>query len=170
MSRFLARMSPFVLALLLACLLPETAAAQTHHARPTEPTEPAGEMSQKERIALCRDRLLNGNPNPVTEEEAKRTGGPVTRPQIIAQTRPEYTVEARKARLQGTVILEVMIDREGCIQQARVLKGLPMGLDQAALDAVKQWVFLPARLDSKPVAVFYVLTTSFQLMDADARW
>ena len=166
MKRFPVRLSPFVLALLLAGLLPEATAAQTR----AERTEPAGEMSQKERIALCRDRLLNGNPAPVPEEEARRTGGSVTRPQIISQARPEYTIEARKQRLQGTVIVEALIDRDGCIQQARVLKGLPMGLDQAALDAVKQWVFLPARLDGKPVAVFYVLITGFQLMEADARW
>ena len=157
MNRFAAWIVPSALLLLLA----GPALAQD---------APAEEMSQKERIALCHDRAVNGNPNPVPDEEALRISGPVTRPQIIAQAKPEYTIEARKARLQGTVICEVLIDREGCIQRARVLKGLPMGLDQAALDAIKQWVFLPARMDGKPVPVFYVLTTSFQLMEADARW
>lgn len=160
MNRTRFRLSPFALVLLAAGLLPAAVTAQD---------APAGEMSQEARIALCRDRALNGNPNPVPEEEALRVSGSVTRPQLLFRSRPEYTIEARKARLQGTVICEAVIDRDGCVQQARVLKGLPMGLDQAALDAIKQWVFLPARLDGKPVAVFYVLTTNFQIMDADSR-
>jgi TonB family protein len=155
--------SPFVLVLLpalLAVLLPEAAPAQGG---------PAGAMRPKERIALCRDRALHGNPNPVSEEEAMRVGGHTTRPQILFQAKPVYTAEARKQHAQGTVIAEVLIDREGCIQQARILKGLPMGLDKAALDAVKQWVFEPARLDGKPVPVFYVVTLNFQDPDEAGR-
>lgn len=92
-----------------------------------------------------------------------RVGGNVTRPEVISQTKPTYTEVARKARLQGTVILEAVIDEEGDVASTRVLKGLPMGLDQAAVDAVSTWKFKPATFEGKPVKVYYVLTVNFQL-------
>ena len=92
-----------------------------------------------------------------------RVGGNVTRPEVISQTKPVYTEMARKARLQGTVILETIIDEEGNVTNVRVLKGLPMGLDQAAVDAVSTWKFKPATFEGKPVKVYYVLTVNFQV-------
>jgi periplasmic protein TonB len=76
---------------------------------------------------------------------------------------PHYTEKARKARLQGIVILESIIDREGCVQDIHVLKGMPMGLDRAALEAARNWVFEPATVEGKPVKVYYTLTVNFQI-------
>jgi len=72
-------------------------------------------------------------------------------------------LSARKARVTGVVIVEAIIDERGNVVNARVLKGLPMGLDKAALDAVERWKFKPATLQSKPVKVYYTLTVNFTM-------
>jgi protein TonB len=70
---------------------------------------------------------------------------------------------ARKARISGVVIIETIIDRNGNVTDARILKGLPMGLDQSALDAVKRWKFKPGTLNGQPVPVIFTLTVNFTL-------
>lgn len=92
-----------------------------------------------------------------------RVGGDVTRPEKISGPPPVYAIEARKARVTGVVILQTVIDEQGNVTEARVIKGLPMGLDMAALEAVRTWKFKPATLDGKPVPVHYNLTVSFQI-------
>ncbi len=100
----------------------------------------------------------------VPAEQPFRVGGAVTRPKLISQgAKPVYTEAARKARLTGVVILESVIDQQGDVTETRVLKGLPMGLDQAAVEAVETWKFEPATFEGKPVKVYYVLTVNFQL-------
>jgi TonB family protein len=98
-----------------------------------------------------------------------RVGGAVTRPELISKTTPVYTELARKARLVGVVILEVVIDEAGDVTDLRVLKGLPMGLDQAAVEVVKNWKFEPATLEGKPVKVYYSLVVNFQLSGGPYR-
>ena len=63
----------------------------------------------------------------------------------------------------GVVILETVIDEQGNVTDAKVLKGLPMGLDRQAVEAVKTWKFKPATRDGRPVPVYYTVTMSFQL-------
>lgn len=92
-----------------------------------------------------------------------RVEGNVTRPEIISAPRPVYTELARRARVSGTVIVEAIIDEQGDVVNVRVLKGQPMGLDKATVDAVKTWKFKPATLAGKPVKVYYVLTVNFQV-------
>lgn len=89
--------------------------------------------------------------------------GDVKKPVKISDVQPQYTEIARKARIQGVVILQTIIDKEGNITDVKVLKGLPMGLTEAAIDAVNQWKFQPATLNGKPVAVYFNLTVNFQL-------
>ncbi len=92
-----------------------------------------------------------------------RVGGDVKPPEKVSYPSPQYTEIARKARIQGVVIVEAIIDKSGKVTNVKVLKGLPMGLDQAAADAVARWTFKPATLNGKPVAVIYNLTVNFQL-------
>jgi TonB family protein len=93
-----------------------------------------------------------------------RVGGKLSRPEILHQVKPETTEEAlRHQGFSGTVILETIIDTEGKVTDVRVLKGQPMGLTEAAVNAVKQWTFKPATLDGQPVQVFYVLTVDFKI-------
>ena len=87
----------------------------------------------------------------------------MTRPEIVHQVQPRYTEIARRSGVQGTVIVEAIIDEQGRVTNVRVLRGLPMGLDQAAVDAIQQWRFKPATLASKPVKVYYTLTVNFTI-------
>ena len=105
------------------------------------------------------ERLLRLDP-----DVPLRVGGNVKRPEILSQVKPETTVEARRHRgFDGTVILETTIDTEGRVGNVRVLRGLPMGLTEAAVDAVKAWTFKPSTFNGKPVKVWYVLTVRFQI-------
>ena len=94
---------------------------------------------------------------------ALRVGGDVKAPVAITRIEPQYTELARKARIEGIVIIEAIIDRNGNVTDVRVLKPLPLGLDQSALEAVKRWKFSPGTLNGQPVPVIYNLTVNFRL-------
>ncbi len=89
--------------------------------------------------------------------------GDVQKPEKVSSPAPQYTEIARKARIQGVVILQSIIDEQGNVTEVSILKGLPMGLSESAMDAVRQWKFKPATLNGKPVAVYFNLTVNFQL-------
>lgn len=87
----------------------------------------------------------------------------MTRPETLQRVQPRYTEAARKAGVQGTVIVEAIIDEKGNVTDARVLRGLPLGLDRAAVEAILQWKFKPAMLNDRPVKVYFNLTATFTL-------
>jgi protein TonB len=90
-------------------------------------------------------------------------GGDVKAPIAINRVQPEYTETARKARVAGVVVLEAIINKNGTVEQVRVLKGLPMGLSERAEEAVKAWHFKPGTLGGQPVDVIFSLTVNFKL-------
>jgi protein TonB len=99
-----------------------------------------------------------------TGDSPVRVGGNVKAPVVIEpRTQPNYTEVARKARIAGIVIIEAVIDRNGNVTDARVIKGLPMGLDEEALRAIRSWKFKPGTLNGQPVPVYYNLTVNFRL-------
>ena len=102
-------------------------------------------------------------PPPTEPEGPIMVGGDVKAPEKILAPQPQYTEIARKARIQGVVIVQAIIDKEGNVTNVKVLKGLPMGLEEAAVSAIKQWRFRPATLNGKPVTVYYNLTVNFKL-------
>ena len=75
---------------------------------------------------------------------------------------PIYPTVAREARIQGPVIIEATIGTDGRVQSARVLRTLPF-LEDAALAAVRQWVYTPTLLNGVPVPVIMTVTVMFQL-------
>ena len=89
--------------------------------------------------------------------------GNVLAPVRVHSPDPHYPEEARHARVQGVVILQTIIDKVGNVTDVRVLKGLPSGLTEAAVEAVSSWRFRPATLEGKPVAVYYLVTVSFSV-------
>ena len=90
-------------------------------------------------------------------------GAGITPPVKLVFPQPRYTEEARQARIQGTVILQAVIDREGGVGEVQVIKGLPLGLDQSAIDTVQGWKFKPALKGDEPVAVYLNLMINFSL-------
>ncbi|MFV2072946.1 MAG: energy transducer TonB [Thermoanaerobaculales bacterium] len=105
--------------------------------------------------------IPNGPPGPTVG--ALQIGGNVKAPVRIYAPDPLYPEEARQARVQGAVILQTVIDKQGKVTNVRVLKGLSSGLTEAAVDAVSQWRFNPATLNGEPVAVYYLVTVSFSV-------
>lgn len=89
--------------------------------------------------------------------------GEVQHPRKIKADPPMYTEVARQEGLQGIVILQALISEQGVVEDVEVIRGLPLGLTETAIEALRQWTFEPATLDGKPVAVFYNLTFNFRL-------
>jgi len=94
---------------------------------------------------------------------ALQIGNGVERPLKIFAPKPAYPEAARASRIQGTVLLQVVVTAEGVVVEPKVLKGLPLGLSESALETVKTWTFKPATKDGRPVAVFLILTVNFNL-------
>ena len=81
---------------------------------------------------------------------------------LIHQVKPTYPPLARQARIQGTVVLQAVIAKDGTIQGLKVVSGHPM-LTGAAVEAVKQWRYKPYFLNGEPVEVETVVTVNFTL-------
>jgi len=98
------------------------------------------------------------------EDEAPiRIGGEVVPPELINKVQPVYPEIARKARVQGVVIVEAIIDKQGNVTDSRILRGLPMGISEAAVAAIGRWKYKPATLNGRPVAVYLTVTVTFTL-------
>jgi protein TonB len=88
--------------------------------------------------------------------------GGIAAPKKIKDVAPAYPADAESARVQGPVVCEIVIDQDGNVMAARVVQSLPM-LDQAALDAVKQWKYMPTLMNGVPTPVFATITVNFSL-------
>lgn len=89
-----------------------------------------------------------------------RIGGDIRMPTKIKDAKPVYPPIAQSARVQGVVIIEAVVDENGTVVNARVLRSIPL-LDAAALGAVSQWQFMPTDVNGRPVAVLTTVTVNF---------
>ena len=110
----------------------------------------AEEARRAKAAAARRDKLA----------KAVRVGGQVRPPIRVKEVAPVYPAIAQSARVQGDVVIEATIDEEGKVADARVVKSVPL-LDQAALDAVRQWEYRPSLLNGVPTAVVTIVTVKF---------
>jgi len=94
-----------------------------------------------------------------------RPGNGVTIPRIIREVRPQYTAEAMRAKVQGGVLLECVVQTDGTVGDVRVLRSLDTtyGLDQEAIKAAKQWKFAPGTRNGEPVPVMVTIELTFTL-------
>lgn len=83
---------------------------------------------------------------------------------MIYKKEPEYSEEARKAKYQGTVVLYIEVDPTGRAINPRVVRSLGLGLDEKAIEAVKQWKFKPGYKDGKAVTVAATIEVNFRLL------
>jgi TonB family protein len=119
--------------------------AQSSNEPPTPPTDPcAGDFG--------------GVPG-----ESYAVGNGVSAPIPVYKPDPEYTKEARKAKIQGTVVLRIVVDTSGAVTDCKVVEPLDDGLDEMACEAAKTWRFKPALRNGTPVPVRLYVETSFRL-------
>ena len=90
--------------------------------------------------------------------------GSVSAPVLLWKTEPEYSEEARKAKVQGTVILRIEVDARGQARQIVVQRSLGLGLDDRAMEAVRRWKFKPGYQDGKPVVTVAIVEVNFRLL------
>ncbi len=118
---------------------------------------------------LAHDPLLASQAE--ADEEFRRGAAPaigtpgLTPPVVVRDTKPTYTPEGMRRKLEGPVELEVVIGTDGKVERARVLKSLDSasGLDQAALTAARGWTFVPAAVGDRPIAVWSPIVINFRL-------
>lgn len=101
-------------------------------------------------------------PAPPPQTGPLPVGGRIKEPTKIRHVPPAYPPIAQQARVEGIVIVEAVIGVDGRVKQARVLRSKPL-LDDAALEAVRQWVFTPTTLNGVPVPVIMTVTVNFKL-------
>ena len=92
-----------------------------------------------------------------------QVGGAVRAPIAIYTPDPEFSEEARKAKFSGNVVVSLIVGADGKPRNVRVLRGVGMGLDEKAVEAVQQYKFKPALKDGKPVAVYVNIDVTFQI-------
>lgn len=92
-----------------------------------------------------------------------RPGSGITPPELLREVKPEYTEEARRRGVEGDVVLEIVVRRDGSVGDLKVMQGLGAGLDRRAIDAVRQWRFSPARRHGVPVDVMVEVAVEFKL-------
>jgi TonB family protein len=109
-------------------------------------------------ILLCVCRVLLGAP-----ADVYRAGEGVPAPKVLHKVEPRYTLEARRATIQGTVVLEVLVDESGKAASSSVISPLGFGLDDRAKEAVAQWIFRPVRKDGRPVKTLTIVDVNFRL-------
>ncbi len=116
--------------------------------------------------------VINGQPRPIVftvtidfslhYEEKDKVLSDLTPPKLMTRVVPVYPPEAKKAGIEGTVILGATIDGEGKVTDVKVLESVP-GLDQAAVDALKQWVYTPVWVNNQPVIYTFTVAVKFAL-------
>jgi periplasmic protein TonB len=98
-----------------------------------------------------------------TSEPVYAVGNGVTAPKAVYMPDPEYSQKARKKKINGIVVVAMIITPEGRVRDVKVAKSLDEGLDKQALAAVRTWRFEPATKDGKPVAVHENVEVDFRL-------
>ena len=92
-----------------------------------------------------------------------RPGSGITPPSIQREVKPVYTEDGRRRGVEGDVVMEVVVRADGTIGNVRVVRGLGSGLDQRAIEAVRQWRFFPAKRHGTPVDVMVEIAVEFRL-------
>ena len=86
-----------------------------------------------------------------------------TAPKVVSRVDPEYTKEASDAKLEGTVLLSIVVGADGIAHDINVVKGIGSGLDEKAVLAVRKWHFDPGTKDGQPVSVKARIEVNFRL-------
>ncbi|MGA2267481.1 MAG: M56 family metallopeptidase [Bryobacteraceae bacterium] len=113
-------------------------------------------------VRISPEAMATALPAPSADTKRLTIGGNVQQTKLVSQVRPVYPPEAKQAHIQGVVKLRALIGKDGAVQNLEVISGHPL-LVQAALDAVKQWVYQPTLLNGEPVEVVTQIDVNFTL-------
>lgn len=108
--------------------------------------------------------LRGSGPDGGVTDGTVRFVGSASAPVLLWKTEPEYSEEARKAKVQGTVILRIEVDARGQAQSISVERSLGLGLDDRAVEAVRRWKFKPGYRNGKPVVTVATVEVNFRLL------
>jgi len=111
---------------------------------------------------------------PRAQEDSQKTADPIydlknarqngiTAPKAIYSPNPEYTDQARKRKVRGSVLLSLVVTAEGDVREPKVIRSLDQDLDKQAVAAVSKWKFTPATKDGQPVSVRIKVEASFNI-------
>jgi TonB family protein len=98
------------------------------------------------------------------QDEPMRVGRGVSPPRLLSKVEPEYSDEARKARLNGSVTLYVVVRPTGHADGIKIIRSLGLGLDEQAILAVERWRFQPGEKEGQPVSVQATIEVNFRLL------
>jgi protein TonB len=136
---------------------------------PDAEAPPEQTIASQEEIAAITPGVASEGENivvaPPSEDELPRFGDYVyveELPEAVTKVNPSYPDIAREAQVEGKVVVQALVGKDGKVKDTRIQVSVPM-LDKAAEDAVKQWVFKPALANNKPVAVWVAVPVSFKL-------
>lgn len=90
-------------------------------------------------------------------------GSGVEPPRLLSEVKPDYTEDARRRGIEGDVVMEIVVRRDGSVGDVRIVQGLGAGLDQRAADAVRRWRFAPGTRRGAPVDVMVEVAVEFKL-------
>ena len=134
----------------------------------TDGGQRATRQSQEEAISSD-SRLENAETTPNTQgslavasNPAYQTGGVVSAPVLLKSVEPELSEQARQTKVGGNVLVSLVVDTNGIPQNVQVIRGIGSGLDEKAIEAVKQYRFKPALKDGRPVVVNLKVDVNFQ--------
>jgi protein TonB len=150
--------------------IPIEAPEGVHEEKPAPPPVAVAPPGVLPGVGSAGTSLVNMNNSTISLAKApesapqvpRRVGGDVVPPQRIAYTAPQFPPAAQAARMEGTVVLEAIIDATGVVQDVKVLKSVPL-LDRAAVEAVRQWRYTPTRLNGVAIPVIMSVTVTFSL-------
>ncbi len=144
-----------------------TEAAKQYRYRPTTLDGQPAEVTTEVEVRIPPGEWPAASASPMPEVEVPpdvyKVGPAVSAPKIVRKLEPQYSEEARDAKHQGKVVLWVVVEEDGKVRQTKVLNSLGLGLDEKAVEAVKQWEFEPAMRDGKPVKVQATIEINFRL-------
>jgi TonB family protein len=109
-------------------------------------------------------RVTQLSPKRQATAEVSKIGNGVAAPKLLYKLEPSYSAEARAAKVQGTVVLSVVIGTGGRASDVQLRKGVGYGLDEQALDAITQWIFKPGTRDGMAVPVQAMIEVNFRLL------
>jgi len=124
-------------------------------------TDQAGEMDARAAA------IQKANAPPARSDTASvayKVGAGVNPPSVLQKVEPEYSEEGRAAGLQGTVVVQVVIGPDGVAHDARIVRGLGLGLDEQAIEAISRWQFKPGAKDGEPVPVTATIEVNWRLL------